>query len=209
MKLPPSTAERPLARPAGAWADGVARRPGGRGTRRASAARRPEGPAPAAGVETSTARRVAVLGHATEPPQAGGGQHQRVGPPPRACRSRVPTLPRIGTIARSGLGSARSWASRRGLPVATRAPDGRGVEAPAGADPTRREGRREAGPRRSQAPRDLAGQVLGRVDARSSCAPSRSARSTPRTKRDLSPGSPSEEASTSSAPPDGSATCPA
>ena len=127
--------------------------------------------------------------------------------PRRACRSRVSTLPCSSSTRRSGR-AASSWARRRRLAVPTRAPSGTSSsEAPTPIQASA--GSSRAGTAAISSPSDSSpGRSLAECTP-SSASPASTARSTPRTKRDLSPSSPVWVTSTSSAPPSRSATWPA
>ena len=152
--------------------------------------------------------READLALAAEPAQAGGGEHDRV-------------ELALGELAQAGVDVAvqllhpQVGAGGEQLGAAAQAggadPGALGdvVERAAGADPDvgRVLARRHRGDLQLRRP-SPPGRSLAECTP-TSASPASSARSTPRTKRDLSPGSPSEDASTSSAPPSISATCPA
>ena len=125
--------------------------------------------------------------------------------PSPSLRRRVSTLPCSSLTSRSGR-AASSCARRRRLAVPTRAPSGtssRLAPTPIQASAASSRGGTAASIRPSVS---SAGTSFAEWTP-TSASPSSSARSTPRTNRALSPGSPSEETSTSSAPPNISATC--
>ena len=127
--------------------------------------------------------------------------------PAASLPSRVSTLPCSSTGSRSGR-AAQSCARRRRLAVPTRAPSGTSAsEAPG---PTQASaGSSRGGTAASVRPSVSSAGTSFAEWTPTSASPSNSARSTPRTNRALSPASPPEETSTSSAPPNISATCPA
>src|SRR5215211_7485890 len=162
-------------------------------------------PWPGAGTISSAPKRNAIASARPSRCRPAAARTMPYTSPASSFPSRVSTFPRRAATSRSGR-SASSCERRRRLEVPTRVPSARSPRD--SASPTNASaGSSRAGTATSASPSvPSPGRSFAECTARST-SPSRSRRSTPRTKRDLSPGSPSDAlVGTTSAPPSDAAT---